>query len=259
MKRIFAFVLVLAAIITISLDTILSGQTNVFDSVQNGKITGELNATKAKSEGNEFFAVARVIDGDTFEVNVNGAIGTVRVIGIDTPETVDPRKPVECFGIEASNKAKEILSGQKVKLEYDPTQGERDKYGRLLRHVFLQDGRNFGLLMIKEGYAHEYTYAVPYEYQAEFKAAQNYARENSLGLWGDICQSETGTATAAVEYGANGCSIKGNINAEGEKIYHTPDCDYYAKTVINESAGEQWFCTEREAAAAGWRKALNCD
>ncbi len=208
-------------------------------------------------ENGEFFAVARVIDGDTFEVNINGVAESVRVIGINTPETVDPRRPVECFGVEASNKAKEILSGQSVRLEYDPTQGERDKYGRLLRHVLLEYGINFGLLMIKEGYAHEYTYAVPYKYQTEFKAAQNYARDNSLGLWGDICQS--GDVPAAVEYGANGCSVKGNINAEGEKIYHIAGCEYYNQTVINESAGERWFCTEEEALSAGWRKALNCD
>lgn len=210
----------------------------------------------AENKESKFYPIVGVVDGDTFKADVNGAVKTIRVIGINTPETVDPRKPVECFGVEASNKAEAVLNGQKVRLEYDPTQGELDKYGRMLRHAFLEDGANFGLLMIKEGYAHEYTYAVPYKYQEEYIAAQNYARENLLGLWGDVCQDAV--ASAAEEFGPNGCFIKGNINTEGEKIYHVPGCEYYAKTVINENAGERWFCAEQEALDAGWRKALNC-
>jgi micrococcal nuclease len=162
----------------------------VFDLRAGDKNAGQNIRENAKSGNGVFFAVARVIDGDTFEVNAGGAIDTVRVIGIDTPEIADPRKSAECFGAEASSKAKEILSGKNVRLESDPDQGERDKYGRLLRHVFLEDGTNFGLLMIKQGYAREYAYPVPGKYRAEFQAAQNYARENSLGLWGDVCRTE---------------------------------------------------------------------
>lgn len=212
----------------------------------------------------DLFSIVSVVDGDTFKADINGAVKTIRVIGIDTPETVDPRKPVECFGVEASNKAKAVLSGQKVRLEYDPTQGELDKYGRSLRHVFLQDGTNFGLLMIKEGYAHEYTYAVPYKYQSEFKAAQKQAMEAKAGLWGDVCQSTTAvaipnTSLAPVQSdGSGNCLIKGNISSKGEKIYHVIGCRSYNQTVIDESKGEKWFCSEQEALDAGWRKALNC-
>jgi len=138
----------------------VAGAARVFDSRGGDKNAGQNIRESAKGENGEFFAVARVIDGDTFEVNTAGAIDTVRVIGIDTPEIADPRKSAECFGAEASSKAKEILSGQKVRLESDSSQGDRDKYGRLLRHVFLEDGTNFGLLMIKRGYAHEYGYPV---------------------------------------------------------------------------------------------------
>ncbi len=162
----------------------------VFDLRGGDKNAGQNIRESAKGEDGEFFAVARVIDGDTFEVNTAGAIDTVRVIGIDTPEIADPRKSAECFGAEASSKAKEILSGQKVRLESDSSQGDRDKYGRLLRHVFLEDGTNFGLLMIKRGYAYEYGYPVSGKYRAEFQAAQNYARENYLGLWGDVCRTK---------------------------------------------------------------------
>lgn len=127
----------------------------------------------------------RVVDGDTIVVAaLNGKNETVRLIGIDTPEVVDPRKPVQCFGQQASDKTKEILSGQKVFLERDVTQSDRDKYGRLLRYVFLINGTNFNKLMISEGFAHEYTYqSNPYKYQKEFKEAEKTARENKKGLW----------------------------------------------------------------------------
>lgn len=131
----------------------------------------------------EYFTVVKVVDGDTIDVMINGNTERLRLIGIDTPETVDPRKPVQCFGIEASNKAKSLLAGTRVALEQDASQDERDAYGRLLVYVFLQDGTNFNHYMIAEGYAHEYTYRIPYKYQAEFKAAEAKARNSDKGLW----------------------------------------------------------------------------
>lgn len=125
------------------------------------------------------------MDGDTIAVEVNGQSETLRLIGIDTPEVVDPRKPVQCFGREASAKAKKLLDGQKVRLEADSSQGERDKYDRLLRYVFLENGTHFNQLMIEEGYAFEYTYRTPYRHQAEFKQAEEEARKNKRGLWAD--------------------------------------------------------------------------
>ncbi len=140
----------------------------------NNQITHKANVT-AK--------VIRVIDGDTIKVLINNKEDTVRLIGIDTPETVDPRKPVQCFGIEASNKAKETLNGKTITLESDPTQGNRDKYQRFLRYVFIND-LNFNKFMISEGYAHEYTYQnSPYKYMEEFKNAEKEAWKNKKGLW----------------------------------------------------------------------------
>ena len=133
-------------------------------------------------EGAETYRVIKVVDGDTLEVD-DGQNSRIRIIGIDTPETVDPRKPVQCFGKEASNRAKEILSGQFVTLAADESQGNTDKYKRLLRYVNLPDGSDYGLTMISQGYAHEYTYNTPYEKQAEYKQAEVNARENSRGLW----------------------------------------------------------------------------
>ncbi len=144
----------------------------------------------------EYYTVAKVVDGDTIDVDMNGITERLRLIGIDTPEVVDPRKTVECFGIEASKKASEILLNQKVRLESDPTQDNRDKYGRLSRYVYREDGLFYNKWMIENGYAYEYTYTIPYKYQTEFKQAENYARENQLGLWhANACNNEEETTT----------------------------------------------------------------
>lgn len=129
--------------------------------------------------------VTKVVDGDTIEVLVKGKIEMIRLIGVDTPETVDPRKPVQCFGKEASAHTKAQLLGKNVGLEADSTQGERDKYKRLLRYVFLENGVNFNKQLIHEGYAYEYTYDLAYKYQAEFKQAQIDAQKNKRGFWAD--------------------------------------------------------------------------
>lgn len=149
------------------------------------------DSTDNSSEVQKGYKVVKVIDGDTIDVDVDGKFERLRLIGIDTPETVDPRKKVQCFGKEASNKAKELLFGRFVILESDETQGDRDKYKRLLRYVFLPDGTNFNLYMIAEGYAHEYTYQDPYKYQFDFKESEKQARENNKGLWNpNVCPSQ---------------------------------------------------------------------
>jgi micrococcal nuclease len=142
------------------------------------------------------FEVIKVVDGDTIKVNINGEEKTDRLIGINTPEVVDPRKTVECFGREASAKAKEILENKKVKLESDFSQDNYDRYGRLLRYVYLEDGLFFNEWMIENGYAFEYTYELPYQYQTEFKNAQRFAQDNKMGLWADgVCDYFTESNT----------------------------------------------------------------
>ena len=133
-----------------------------------------------------YYSISSVVDGDTVKVNIAGTVTTLRLIGMDTPETVDPRKPVQCFGKEASNKAKELLIGNKVRIEKDSSQGEFDKYGRTLAYIYREDGLFYNKYMIEQGYAHEYTYGTPYKYQAEFKAAQKSAQTNLRGLWSPI-------------------------------------------------------------------------
>ena len=128
------------------------------------------------------FTVTKVVDGDTIWVD-NGGRMKIRTIGLDTPETVDPRKPVQCFALEASAQAKAILGGQSVYLETDPSQDSVDRYGRTLAYIWTTSGRLFNLDMIADGYAFEYTYDLPYRYQADFKAAEADASANDRGLW----------------------------------------------------------------------------
>jgi len=140
----------------------------------------------------ELYRVTSIVDGDTIKVSMNGQTETIRFIGIDTPETKDPRKPVQCYGKEASSRMQHYAQSKNVRLEDDPSQGDRDKYGRLLRYVYTEDGKNIAYYMIKEGYAHEYTYNKPYKYQTEFQDAESYARENLLGLWSpNTCNGDT--------------------------------------------------------------------
>lgn len=142
--------------------------------------------------GPALYPVVKVVDGDTIEVEKDGGIVKVRLIGINTPEVVDPRRPVQCFGTEASAEAHRVLDGQSVSLESDPSQDTYDKYGRLLAYAFLPDGTLFNEHMITAGFAHEYTYDLPYTYQKQFKAAEVTARTEKRGLWApDTCAGNT--------------------------------------------------------------------
>ncbi|MFY9331294.1 MAG: thermonuclease family protein [Candidatus Nanopelagicales bacterium] len=132
--------------------------------------------------------VVRVVDGDTVRVLVDGTAEdvSVRLIGIDTPETVAPGKPVECFGPEASAFAESLLAGARVQIELDPSQGETDRFGRLLGYVWIDNGSDlqlFNLAAVREGYAIEYQYDDPYTWQAQFEQAQRLAESESAGQW----------------------------------------------------------------------------
>jgi len=129
------------------------------------------------------YEVTTAVDGDTIKASVDGKTETIRLIGVDTPETKDPRKKVQCFGAQASEFTKKSLLGKRVRLVADKTQDNRDKYGRLLRYVFLTDGTNFNGKLIRDGYAYEYTYKVVYIYQTDFKAFQADATAGQKGLW----------------------------------------------------------------------------
>jgi micrococcal nuclease len=208
----------------------------------------------AASPAGEQARVTRVVDGDTIEVLMAGTTYKVRYIGVDTPETVDPRRPVGCYGREASERNRQLVEEKTVVLEKDVS--ETDKYGRLLRYVWV-DGEMVNALLVQEGYAIASTYPPDVKYQELFLGLQREARDAGLGLWGPACPSPTApSATGVCDYsGTDQPVVKGNISqSTGEKIYHVPGGEFYDKTVIDEPAGERWFCTEQEAVAAGWRR-----
>ena len=129
--------------------------------------------------------IARVVDGDTIEFNCNGKKEKIRIIGIDTPETVHPRKPVQCFGPEASKKMKEFALNKKVALKKSKTSDNRGRYGRFLRYVEIK-GKDIGAELIKQGYAFSYK-KYPHERLAEYNQFEAEAKENAIGLWSDTC------------------------------------------------------------------------
>jgi len=129
--------------------------------------------------------VARVVDGDTLKVTVSGRTDTVRVIGLDTPESVKPGTQVECYALQASAEAKLLLPvGSAIRLQADRTQAARDRYGRLLAHVWLADGTLFAERMIRGGFGiHDIYEGVPSIYASRLAAAEAAARAALRGLW----------------------------------------------------------------------------
>jgi micrococcal nuclease len=127
--------------------------------------------------------VERVVDGDTIQVDIDGRSETVRLIGIDTPETKKPNTPVECFGPEASARLAELLPpGTPVRLERDID--SRDKYRRLLAYVHREPDDLFvNAVLIDEGLARPYPFEPNTTYAAQFATAADRARTNGVGLW----------------------------------------------------------------------------
>lgn len=144
------------------------------------------------------YVVSKVVDGDTLDIkrldgekifNQNTEM-RVRLLGINSPESVDPRKPVECFGKESSDFMKDEAFGKISAIELDDSQGTYDKYGRILAYVFVKNSgikdENIVFLneeSVKDGYSYEYTYNLPYKYSKDFKSLEKIARNNYLNLW----------------------------------------------------------------------------
>ena len=237
--------------------------------------------------GGERARVVRVVDGDTVVVDRGRGPERLRYIGMNAPELhVATGGPADCFATAASERNRSLVDGREVVLERDVS--ETDRYGRLLRYVWV-DGTMAGETLVREGYAHAATFPPDVRYQDRLRAAEREARSRDAGLWsacratparGSPTSPHTSSSTPvrsaiALEtasprpttsppLGGQVCDfsgtdrplIKGNINAKGERIYHVPGGAFYERTVIDESQGERWFCTEAEATAAGWRRSL---
>lgn len=136
-----------------------------------------------QTSGNKtLYYVSKVTDGDTINVVIDGKTEKLRLLGIDTPETKDPRKPVQCFGRAATEKMTSLVLGAYVSLENDSSQPDRDKYRRLLRYVYLEDGTNVNATMVRDGFAFAYT-RFPVSQLDQLRQLEKEARESRLGLW----------------------------------------------------------------------------
>lgn len=153
---------------------------------------GHTTTTRVKSAHNAF-RVVHVVDGDTVKVTriAGGGSVTVRVLGIDTPETKDPRRGIGCFGPEASAWATHVLLNKHVTIRTDPTQDVRDRYGRLLAYIRLPNGADYSTAAARNGYAKYYLYDVPVARAAQIAAAERAARAAGKGLWGPPCHGNT--------------------------------------------------------------------
>ncbi|MEV1294474.1 thermonuclease family protein [Pseudonocardia sp. NPDC049635] len=125
--------------------------------------------------------VTRVVDGDTVKLD-DGR--TVRVLGIDTPETVHPSKPVECWGPEATAFAEALLLGKQVRVATDSSQDTTDRYDRTLAELLLPDGTNYSVAAAGAGTARAYIYDTPPRVYPEVKAAELVAQARGHGMWG---------------------------------------------------------------------------
>jgi micrococcal nuclease len=140
--------------------------------------------------------VSRHVDGDTVHITLENPpagfnrVEKIRMIGVDTPETVHPNSDIEYFGREASDFTKNTILGKNVYIALD--WDTRDKYGRLLAYIYTPDGRCHNAELIKQGYAHAYT-RFSFQFLEEFRSLEREARDAGSGLWAD---SESHTANA---------------------------------------------------------------
>ena len=167
--------------------------------------------------------VTRVVDGDTIHVE---GVGSVRLIGVDTPEAVDPRKPVEFFARESSEFTRRMALGKIVRLESDVQQ--KDKYNRTLAYVYLPDGSFLNAEIVRQGYSHAYT-VFPFKYLDAFRTYERQAREQERGLW---ASQQTGGAVplVAAPVVADGSETV-FVTKSGDK-YHAAGCRFLAKSQI---------------------------
>ena len=131
--------------------------------------------------GVESAEVSRIVDGDTIKVILGGKLQTIRYIGVDTPETKHPNKPIDCFGPEASRFNQKLVFGKRVILEKDIT--DRDRYGRLLRYVWVEGVGLVNQVLVENGYARVSSFPPDVKYEYILLSAESVAQENKTGLW----------------------------------------------------------------------------
>ena len=213
----------------------------------------------------EWGVVVRVADGDTLTVQFDdGEEETIRFLDVDTPETVHPTRPEECYGAQASDFTKTLM-GQRVRVEEEG----RDRYGRLLAYVWVgadEGGQLWNVRLLEEGLAVYNDYGNPGQYADTTRAAAEQAMLAGVGLWSACEIGERPTPVPMQSVGAGcpqgcvnqpdpSCSIKGNVNTSRDtKIYHVEgSSSSYGRVKMKEEEGDLWFCTKDEAEANGFR------
>jgi len=172
-------------------------------------VAGNYSIPAVRGTATDMVLVTKVIDGDTIEVEDEKK---VRLIGVDTPETVDPKRPDGCFGKQASDFTKSALTGKMVRLEKDVS--ETDKYGRLLRYVWI-DGVMFNETLLRNGMAQVSTYPPDVKYQKHFSDIQADARKEKRGLW-------------------NECFVKDVVNNDNHDVFDilVDNADRIIRTIV---------------------------
>ncbi len=165
-----------------------------------GQRYGWFNQLQKTATSNQpgLYSINHFVDGDTIAVNMNGQSEEVRFIGVDTPETHKPNTPVQCYGPEAAAFAKAMIGNGQVRLESDSLSTNRDRYNRLLRYVYLPDGRDLDELLIQQGYGFYYPY-FPFTKSSQFHQDELAAQSAHKGLW-SACHP---TATDSGGYTSN--------------------------------------------------------
>ncbi len=198
--------------------------------------------------------VVRVVDGDTVIVRDAEGESTIRLLGIDTPESVKPDSPVECFGPEASDRAKELLPrGAGVRIETDASQDRIDDFGRTLAYVFSEgDDRSVNEQLVDEGFARVFiSRGEPFRLEPRFTDLEESARDAGRGLWG-ACQL-AGDISDGISPNGRDCPndhpIKGNLPS---RVYHQDGDPDYGN--VNP---ERCFTNAASAEADGFRAPAN--
>ena len=189
---------------------------------------------QSKSIPDNLFKVDRIIDGDTFIIEGNRQ---VRLMSVNAPEVG------LCGSDQATAKLTELISGKKVRLA-----GEiNDHYGRFLALVYVDD-KLVNEQMILSGWARFTSTASPES--EKLKSAFQKIKTEKLGVFSDLCYQNSNPKNPK-------CNIKGNVK-DGKKTYFFPGCGNYSNVALELDQGDQWFCSEKEASAAGFTKATNC-
>lgn len=233
-------------------------------------LAGCSDLSSSSSDFYETAEVTKVVDGDTINVQINGKDYKVRMIGVDTPETVHPSKPVQFYGREASDYTKKNLTDKTVYLQKDVS--DTDKYGRLLRYVWTAAPSSdnpseeeiiesmYNANLVKNGYAHAYTYQPNSRYSDLFSKLQSSAREKNIGLWNPDLEKKFNNGNSGEKNistnskkssDATSNKIKGNKKS---KIYHLPGSKTYSQVSEKNAV---YFETEQDAIDAGYKKSGN--